>query len=250
MTPRLDTTVDAVEIARFDDADAWHPDGEARWLHRYNTLRVPYIRDAACARFDRDPYAPACLRDVRILDIGCGAGVLCEPLAELGATVIGADLAGNSVDLARRRARHAGLDIDYRCRSAEDLAADGERFDVVLAMEVIEHVADSDAFLRSCTELVRPHGLLILSTISRTLKSYLYAILMGEYVLRLLPPGTHQWRRFRTPDEIDAAVRRDGFAVTDVRGVTMRVLSRTLRFSANSDVSYILTAKMPGSPAA
>jgi 2-polyprenyl-6-hydroxyphenyl methylase/3-demethylubiquinone-9 3-methyltransferase len=245
MTSRLDSTVDTVEISRFDNAEGWHPEGEARWLYRYNRVRVPYIRSAACQHFARDPDEPDCLRNLRILDIGCGAGVLCEPLAGLGATVVGADLASNSVELARVRALQAGLNIDYRCRSAEQLAADGERFDVVLAMEVIEHVADSDAFLRRCTELACPHGLVILSTISRTVKSYLFAIVMGEYVLRLLPPGTHQWRRFRTPAEIAAAVRPDGFRVTDVKGVTLKILAQVLEFSASSDVSYILTAKRP-----
>jgi 2-polyprenyl-6-hydroxyphenyl methylase/3-demethylubiquinone-9 3-methyltransferase len=240
-----DTTVDAAEMSRFDDADAWDPGGEARWLHRYNPLRVAYIRDAACAQFDRDPRRSDCLRGLRILDIGCGAGVLCQPLAALGATVVGADPAGNIIELARRNARQAGVEIDYRCVTAEALAADGERFDVVLAMEVIEHVADSDAFLKDCAELAQPGGLFILSTISRTRKSWLFAIVMGEYVLRLLPPGTHQWSRFRTPDEIGAAVGRDGLAITDVKGVTWKVLAGTLGFCRTSDVSYILTAKRP-----
>jgi 2-polyprenyl-6-hydroxyphenyl methylase / 3-demethylubiquinone-9 3-methyltransferase len=255
MKPGHGTTIDAIEVARFDDAQEqwWHPTGSdnpARWLHRYNPLRVGYIRDAACEQFQRDPREPDCLRGVRILDIGCGAGVLCEPLAALGATVVGVDPAGNSIEMARHHARQSGLEVDYRCRTSEELAADGERFDVVLAMEVIEHVADSDAFLRCCSELVKPGGLLILSTISRTLKSFAFAIVMGEYVLGLLPRGTHQWSRFRTPDEIRVAVKRDGLVVTNPRGVTMKVLSRALTFCTSTDVAYILTAKKPAAPQA
>lgn len=251
MNPRRSTTIDTIEVARFDDAQEqwWNPSNPAspaRWLHRYNPLRVGYIRDAACEQFGRDPREPDCLRGVRILDIGCGAGVLCEPLAALGAAVVGVDPASNSIEMARQHARQSGLDVDYRARTSEELAADGERFDVVLAMEVIEHVADSDAFLRGCSELVKPGGLLILSTISRTLKSFAFAIVMGEYVLRLLPPGTHQWSRFRTPDEIGAAVKRDGLVVANARGVTMKVLTRALKFCANTDVAYILTAKKAG----
>ena len=250
MKPTHGTTVDAIEVARFDDAqEQWwnpsNPDSPARWLHRYNPLRVGYIRDGACEQFQRDPREPDCLRGLRILDIGCGAGVLCEPLAALGATVVGVDPAGNSIEMARQHARQSGLEVDYRARTSEQLAADGERFDVVLAMEVIEHVADSDAFLRCCGELMNPGGLLILSTISRTLKSFAFAIVMGEYVLRLLPPGTHQWSRFRTPEEIGVAVARDGLVVTNAKGVTMKVLTRELRFCTSTDVAYILTAKKP-----
>jgi 2-polyprenyl-6-hydroxyphenyl methylase/3-demethylubiquinone-9 3-methyltransferase len=239
------TAVDAIELARFNDATAdwWDLDGAARWLHRYNPLRVAYIRDAACDEFDRDAHKSDCLRGLRILDIGCGGGVLCEPLARLGATVIGADPARNCIEVAKAHAQETGVQVDYRCQTAEALAMAGERFDVVLAMEVIEHVADSGAFLQLCAGLLKPRGLVIVSTISRTFKSFAFAIAIGEYLLRLLPPGTHRWDRFRRPDEIGASLAPHGLAVSDVTGVTWSFSARGLRLSANTDVTYMLTAR-------
>jgi 2-polyprenyl-6-hydroxyphenyl methylase/3-demethylubiquinone-9 3-methyltransferase len=247
-----DTVVDAIEVARFNEASEnwWGLTGAARWLHWYNPLRVAYIRDAACAYFGRDPQPSDCLRDLRILDIGCGGGVLCEPLAQLGATVVGADPARNSIEIAKAHAQETGVRVDYRCETAEALAAAGERFDVVLAMEVIEHVGDSDAFLKLCAELTRPRGLVILSTISRTFRSFAFAIAIGEYVLRLLPPGTHRWDRFRTPDEIGASLAPHGFVVSDVTGVTWSLATRGLRLCANTDVSYMLKAERTSRPPA
>ena len=171
-------SIDTVEVDRFDvPLDAWWSQaGEAGWLHKYNPVRVGYIRDAACRRWRRDPARADCLKDLRILDIGCGGGLLCEPLAALGGTIVGADPAHGAIEAARLHARHGGLVIDYRGTTAEALAAAGERFDIVLAMEVIEHVADHDVFLDRCAALVGPGGLMILSTINRTLKSFAYAI--------------------------------------------------------------------------
>ena len=234
-----DASIDIAEVARFDAAAEawWDPEGEARWLHRYNPVRLDYIGRAGCRQFDVDS-----LKNLRILDIGCGAGVLCEPLARLGADIVGVEPGESNIVMARRHAREAGLAIDYRCTTAEALADASERFDIVLAMEVVEHVADAPAFLARCAELVRPGGLVILSTINRTLKSYVYAIVAAEYVFRLLPRGAHQWRHFVTPPEAGAALAAGGLTLLDVSGVTLNLRTRDLQLSRDTAVNYMLTA--------
>ena len=238
-------SIDNVEIERFDVPLEvwWSKASEPRWLHRYNPVRVGYIRDAACRRWRRDPARDDCLQDLRILDVGCGGGVLCEPLAALGATVVGADPARGAIEAARLHARESGLAIDYRGTTAEALAAAGEKFDIVLAMEVIEHVADHRAFLECCAELVGPNGLMVLSTINRTAKSFAYAIVMAEYILRLLPRGTHQWERFLKPEEIGIVLAPYGLRTADVSGVTMNLLARTLQLSRDAKVNFIMTTE-------
>jgi 2-polyprenyl-6-hydroxyphenyl methylase/3-demethylubiquinone-9 3-methyltransferase len=236
-------SIDTVEVERFDvPLDVWWSQaGEAGWLHKYNPVRVGYIRDAACRRWRRDPARPDCLKGLRVLDIGCGGGLLCEPLAALGGSVVGADPAPGAIAAARAHAR--GLAIDYRVTTAEALAAAGERFDIVLAMEVIEHVADHEAFIACCAELVGAGGLMILSTINRTWKSFAYAIVAAEYVLRLLPRGTHQWERFLRPEEIGAALGAHGLRTGDVSGVTMNLLSRRMQLARDHQVNFIMTAE-------
>lgn len=238
-------SIDSAEVERFDvPLDTWwSTSGEAGWLHKYNPVRVGYIRDAACRRWQRDITRPDCLKGLRVLDIGCGGGLLCEPVAELGATVVGADPAPGAIEAGRVHARMSGLSIDYRCTTAEALAGAGERFDIVLAMEVIEHVADHNAFLECCAELVAPGGLMILSTINRTTKSYVYAIVAAEHVLRLLPRGTHQWERFLKPEEIGASVAPHGLRVSNVSGVTMNVMSRKMQLARDASVNFIMTAE-------
>ena len=236
------------EVAKFD-ADAatwWDPRGNSRWLHKYNPLRVAYLRDAASRRWTR-PEGADCLHGIRILDIGCGAGVLCEEIAKLGGTVMGLDPGGNLIQVARDHALQSGVSVDYRCGTVESLVASGERFDVAMAMEVVEHVADSGLFLEACTELVNPGGLFILSTINRTFKSLVYAIVMGEYVLRLLPPRTHQWGRFLRPSEIAASLERKGLRLLDVSGVTLNLRTDDLQLSTDIQVNYMLTAERPKS---
>lgn len=236
-------TIDTVEIERFDvPLDIWWDmSGEAGWLHKYNHVRVPYIRDAACRRLGRDAARADCLKGLRILDIGCGGGLLCEPVAALGATVIGVDPAPGAVEAGRLHALASGAAVEYRCTTSEALADAGEQFDVVLAMEVIEHVADSDVFLARCADLVAPGGLMILSTINRTFKSYAYAIVAAEYILRLLPRGTHQWERFLKPEEIGDAVAKSGLRVADVSGVTMNLMTRQMQLSRDAKVNFIMT---------
>lgn len=235
-------TIDQAQVDYFDRA-CWAPLGAARWLYRYNAVRVPYICDATCRVFGRDPSRPTPLRGLRILDIGCGPGILCEPLAQLGASVVGVDPAGNVVALARARAWEAGLPIDYRCTTAETLAETEERFTVVLAMEVVEHVADFRLFLQTCAQLVGPGGLLVLSTINRTAKSWLQAIVVAEYVLRLLPRRTHEWGRFVRPDEIRAELGQHRTLVTNVSGVTLNIRARKMQLCGKTGVNYLVAAQ-------
>jgi 2-polyprenyl-6-hydroxyphenyl methylase/3-demethylubiquinone-9 3-methyltransferase len=247
MSPKIDRTIDPAELARFEvlAGQWWDSRTVAGWSHKYNVVRIPYVRDAACRQFMRDSGQPDCLRDLRVLDIGCGGGVLCEPLAKLGATMVGLDPARTAIGVAKHHAMEAGLAVDYRCDTIEALVAAGETFDVVLAMEVIEHVAHSDVFLDTCAELVKPGGLVILSTINRTLKSYAFAIAMGEYILRLIPRGSHRWRKFVRPDEIRSALERNQFHLVDLSGVTMNLRSWLLQLSTDSSVNYMLTAARP-----
>jgi 2-polyprenyl-6-hydroxyphenyl methylase / 3-demethylubiquinone-9 3-methyltransferase len=247
MTTRHATTVDPAEIAHFDALATtwWDPRGEMRALHMINPLRIGYIRDAACRHFGREPRRLDSLKDLRILDIGCGAGILSEPLARLGARMVGADPAESNIKAAIVHAEQSGLAIDYRALPAETLADAGERFDVVLAMEVVEHVADVGAFVQRCAEMVKPGGLMIAATINRTWKSYALAIVGAEYILRLIPLGTHQWDKFVTPDELEAAMEQHGLTVVDERGMVLNLLAAEWQLSHDLDVNYMLVAEKP-----
>src|ERR1041384_4093596 len=191
----MQSTIDQAEVARFSAlaSEWWDPRGKMAVLHKFNPVRLAYIRDAACKHFKRNPKALDSLKGLRILDIGCGGGILCEPLARLGANVLGADPAERNIAAAKLHAEQSGLAIDYRVTTAEALADAGERFEIVLAMEVVEHVADVTLFVKRCAEMVNPGGLMIAATINRTLKSFALAIVGAEYVLRWLPRGTHSW---------------------------------------------------------
>ena len=244
---RSRSTVDPAEIAHFDAMAAtwWDPRGEMRALHMINPVRIGYIRDAACRHFGREARRLDSLKDLRILDIGCGAGLLSEPLARLGASVVGADPAETNIKAAIVHAQQSGLDIDYRPVTAEALADAGERFDIVLAMEVVEHVADVAQFVKRCAEMVKPGGLMIAATINRTWKSYAFAIVGAEYILRLIPLGTHHWDKFVTPDELEAAMEASGLAVVDERGVVLNVFAGELQLSNDLDVNYMVLAERP-----
>jgi 2-polyprenyl-6-hydroxyphenyl methylase / 3-demethylubiquinone-9 3-methyltransferase len=242
-----DTTVDEREVARFAAmaAEWWDPRGRMGMLHKLNPTRLAYIRDTSCRHFDRDPKARRCLDGLRVLDIGCGAGILCEPLCRLGAAVVGADPAEANIAAARLHAETGTLAIDYRATTAEALAQAGETFDIVLAMEVVEHVADLAAFVRCCAGMVRPHGLMITATLNRTLKSFALAIVGAEYVLRWLPRGTHQWDKFVTPSELEAVLERNGLRATDERGVVYNILLDSWQLSDDMDVNYMIAAERP-----
>lgn len=242
-------TIDSAEIARFESmaADWWDPDGKFRPLHRMNPLRIGYIRDRICARLGRDPLAPKPLSGLSILDIGCGGGLLSEPMARLGATVTGVDAGAEAIGVARAHAAESGLDIDYRCSSAEDLAASGARFDAVLALEIVEHVADVDAFCGALATLLRPGGMLAMSTLNRTRRSWAVAILGAEHLLRIIPRGTHDWRKFLKPHELAAALRRAGLEVGDIAGMVPDPRRGGWRLAPHHlAVNYILAAARPG----
>jgi 2-polyprenyl-6-hydroxyphenyl methylase/3-demethylubiquinone-9 3-methyltransferase len=245
--PAGGSTVDADEVARFSALAAtwWDPHGKMGMLHKFNPVRLGFIKTAACRQFARDDRRLDSLAGLRVLDIGCGAGILSEPLARLGAQVVGADPAEANIAAAKLHAAGAGLAIDYRATTAEALADAGERFDVVLAMEVVEHVADLGLFVKRCAEMVRPGGLMITATINRTLKSFALAIVGAEYVLRWLPRGTHQWDKFVTPNELEAAVTRHGLRVTADTGVIYNLIADRWQLADDMDVNYMLTAEKP-----
>jgi 2-polyprenyl-6-hydroxyphenyl methylase / 3-demethylubiquinone-9 3-methyltransferase len=245
MTATHDATVDAAEVARFAKlaAEWWDPGGKMAVLHKFNPVRLAYIRDQASARFGRDAKRLDCLKDLRILDIGCGGGILSEPLARLGGSVLGADPVAINIEVARRHASDVGVIVDYRCTTAEALADAGERFDAVLAMEVVEHVADLSLFVRRCADMVKPSGLMIVATLNRTLKSFALAIVGAEYVLGWLPRGTHQWDKFVTPNELEALLEKNRLRVTDERGVIYNLFADAWQLSTDTDVNYMVTAE-------
>jgi 2-polyprenyl-6-hydroxyphenyl methylase/3-demethylubiquinone-9 3-methyltransferase len=241
------STIDEAEVARFAAlADTWwDPRGKMGVLHKFNPVRLGFIKDAACRQFGRDGRRLDSLAGLRILDIGCGGGILCEPLARIGAQVVGADPAAPNIEAAKLHAAEAGLAVDYRATTAEALADAGERFDVVLAMEVVEHVADLSLFVGRCAEMVRPGGLMIAATINRTLKSFALAIVGAEYVLRWLPRGTHQWDKFVTPNELEAALARHGLSVIEEAGVIYSLLADRWQIAQDMDVNYMVSAARP-----
>jgi 2-polyprenyl-6-hydroxyphenyl methylase / 3-demethylubiquinone-9 3-methyltransferase len=244
---KRDDTVDETEVARFSAmaAEWWDPRGKMRMLHRLNPVRLAFIKQAACRQFGRDVKRLDALTGLRILDIGCGAGILSEPLARMGAEVVGADPSAANIAAAKQHAEQAGLAIDYRATTIEALAVRDERFEAVLAMEVVEHVADVTLFLKQCAQLVKPGGILIVATINRTLKSFALAIIGAEYVLRWLPRGTHRWDRFVTPNELAAALERCGLTVIDETGVIYNPLADRWQIASDMDVNYSMTAQKP-----
>jgi len=242
-------TIDEGEVAKFDRMAAqwWDPRGDAAPLHRLNPCRLDYIAAQIAAPHGRDLSAPAPLAGLRVADVGCGGGLIAEPMARLGAAVTGLDAAQTAIAVARAHAQAAGLTIDYRCATAEALADEGARFDAVLALEIVEHVADVDAFLAAVARLVAPGGLAILSTINRTPASFVKAILGAEYVLRWLPPGTHDWRRFLTPDELAAALTRAGLRPVDRAGMVYAPLTGAWRLDPRDlSANYLMTAEASG----
>lgn len=244
------STVDAGEIERFSRiADEWWDEnGKFAPLHRMNPARIGFIRDRVAARHGRDPLDFATdgkgpLRDLALLDIGCGGGLVCEPMTRLGARVTGIDASERNIAVARLHAERMGLDIDYRATTAEALRGQGARYDVVLALEVVEHVADADLFLACCAELVKPGGLLILSTLNRTAKAFALAIVGAEYIMRWLPRGSHDWRKFLKPSEVARFLRAAGLSVEELAGIVYSPITGRWRIDAHDlDVDYVLVA--------
>ena len=238
------STVDPAEIAKFSrlSEEWWDPRGKMAPLHKINPLRLTYIRDAACRKFERNVRSLNCLGGLRILDIGCGAGLLCEPFTRLGAQVIGIDPSASNIAAARLHAEKGHLSIDYRCTTVEDMDV-RERFDIVLAMEVVEHVTDVGAFLKRCAAMLKPGGLMVVSTLNRNWKSFALAIVGAEYVLRWLPRGTHQWNKFVTPDELAHHLADNNLTITEQAGVIYNPLADKWTISSDMDVNYMVVAE-------
>ncbi|MBW4706755.1 bifunctional 2-polyprenyl-6-hydroxyphenol methylase/3-demethylubiquinol 3-O-methyltransferase UbiG [Roseobacter sp. YSTF-M11] len=242
------TTVDPSEIAKFEAmaADWWDENGKFKPLHMLNPCRLDYITSQIAGEFDRDLTAPAAFKGLRILDIGCGGGLLAEPMARLGADVVGADAAERNIPVARIHAEQSGLNIDYRHTTAEALAEAGEQFDAVLNMEVVEHVASPIDYLIACRKLLKPGGLHICSTLNRNPKSYMMAIIGAEHVMRWLPKGTHEWSKFITPDELFSLLQDAGLDPVDRKGFVFNPLTWSWRLSDRDlSVNYVTASVKP-----
>jgi len=241
-------SIDRDEVAKFTAMAGswWDPEGDFRPLHRLNPTRLAFIRDHACAHFSLDDAAARPLVGLTVLDIGCGGGLLSEPLARLGAEVTGIDASREAVEAALWHAEQSGLAIAYRCSTAENLAADGQRFDLVVNMEVVEHVADVDRFVAASCQLVKPGGAMAMATLNRTPKAFLLAVVGAEYVLGWLPRGTHDWRRFLKPSELVRRLGTNGLTVSQLTGIAYNPLDDRWRRSRDLDVNYMLFAFRPG----
>ena len=237
-------SVDPAEVARFAAlaAEWWDPNGKFRPIHKFNPVRLRFIRDVAAAHFGLSEGSLSPLDGLDLLDIGCGGGLLAEPMARLGATVTGIDAAADNIGTAVAHAEQSGLKIDYRCVTAESLLAGGAQYDIVLNMEVVEHVADRDGFLASSAGLLKPGGMIVVATLNRTAKSFALAIVGAEYVLRWLPRGTHNWRKFVRPSELAAGLRLGGAQVSQFAGVSYNPLTDTWRVTRDLDVNYMAVA--------
>jgi 2-polyprenyl-6-hydroxyphenyl methylase/3-demethylubiquinone-9 3-methyltransferase len=245
----LANTIDNDEIERFSRIaeEWWDENGKFKPLHRMGHVRLQYLRDQACAHFNRDTDQLRTLNGLTVLDVGCGGGLLSEPMARLGTQVTGIDASEKNIAVAALHARNMGLEIDYRCTSPETLTQANAKkplqYDIVLALEIVEHVSDVPAFIKACAGLVKPGGLLFMSTLNRTVKSYIFAIAAAEYILRWLPRGTHQWNKFLKPSELCAGIRKEGLRVNHMSGIVFNPAARSWHLAEKDlDVNYILTA--------
>ncbi len=239
-----DVTIDPREREYYTRlAEQWWDSEGVFWpLHRLNRLRSRYLTQQLCRHFLRDPADSLPLGGLRIVDVGCGGGILSESMAALGAQVLGIDVVEKNIRIAREHNRQQHLSVEYENIGVEDLVRRGDRFDVVLNMEVVEHVADLETFVSACNQLVEPDGMAFIATINRTWLSWLFAIVGAEYILRWLPRGTHRWDRFVKPEELESLLERDGLHVVDRRGVQVNPLTRGFSLSGRLAVNYMLAA--------
>ncbi|HEY4136277.1 MAG TPA: bifunctional 2-polyprenyl-6-hydroxyphenol methylase/3-demethylubiquinol 3-O-methyltransferase UbiG [Alphaproteobacteria bacterium] len=245
--PRPQSTVDEAEIARFSAmaAEWWNPNGKFKPLHRFNPVRVGYLRDRLAAHYGRDPLSSSPLAGLSILDVGCGGGLLAEPLTRLGAAVTGIDASGPGLAAAKLHAEQMGLAIDYRETTVEALAESGARYDAVLNMEVIEHVADRPAFLAASAAALKPGGAMVVATLNRTAKAFALAVVGAEYILGWLPRGTHEWQKFVRPDELRAELATAELEVGETNGVVYSPLADRWALSRDTGVNYMIFATKP-----
>jgi 2-polyprenyl-6-hydroxyphenyl methylase / 3-demethylubiquinone-9 3-methyltransferase len=238
-------SLDPSEVEKFSKlaAEWWNPKGKFGILHVFNPVRLEYIKEQVCARLARDPLQPQPFQGLRLLDIGCGGGLLCEPMARLGAIVVGVDPSEKNIKTASVHAVEQGLQIDYRAGTAESLAAADEKFDVILNMEVIEHVVDPRAFTATCSKMLKPGGLMFVATLNRTLKSFGLAIVGAEYVLGWLPKGTHQWEKFIKPEELKAWLAENNVASKAETGVAYHPIGNQWRRTKGTDVNYMVVGQ-------
>ncbi len=244
MSPQPASSIDPDEVARFAAiAEAWwDPNGKFRPLHKFNPIRLGYVRDHVAAHFGRDITVPRPFAGLRLIDIGCGGGLVAEPMARLGFSVTGVDATERNIAVASAHAAEQDLAIDYRFAAAEDLVAAGETFDVVLALEVIEHVADPGEFLQSVGKLVKPGGVVVVATLNRTAKAFGLAIVGAEYLLGWLPRGTHTWSKFLKPSEVATGLRRAGLVLEDLSGVSYNPVADKWTLGTDTSVNYLMVA--------
>lgn len=243
--PVDDTTINADQITRFEALaeEWWKPDGKFRVMHRFNDARHNFIEACIANHFKRDLTGNRALSRIKILDVGCGGGLMSEPLALLGADVVGVDATSRNIEIAKRHSHQTGLYIDYRHGTADTALTAEELFDVVLNLEVIEHVDDPRKLIKDCTARLKPGGIIIVATLNRTLRSLVLAIIGAEYVLRWLPVGTHDWRRFMKPGEIETMLVDEGLNMNNTVGVALNPLSRNWKITPDLSVNYMLVAE-------
>ncbi|MBI1261611.1 MAG: bifunctional 2-polyprenyl-6-hydroxyphenol methylase/3-demethylubiquinol 3-O-methyltransferase UbiG [Rhizobiales bacterium] len=248
-SPEKGSSIDPADVARFSAiaAEWWDPAGKFRPLHKFNPVRLTFIRERVLAHFSLNAGDPHPFKGLRFLDIGCGGGLLCEPMTRLGADVLGADASERNITTASVHAAEQDLTIDYRATTAEALAEAGERFDVILNMEVIEHVANRDQFLKDCASMLKPGGIMFVATLNRTLKAHALAIIGAEYVLGWLPRGTHQWSQFVTIAEMEAGLAESKLKLLELTGVSYSPFTDKWSLSKDTDVNYMAVAEKPAS---
>jgi 2-polyprenyl-6-hydroxyphenyl methylase/3-demethylubiquinone-9 3-methyltransferase len=236
------TTVDKIEVEKFSKMaqDWWNPNGKFKPLHVFNPTRISFIKDKLISHFELNPNSEKPLEKLKILDIGCGGGLLCEPLSRLGAAITGIDASNDNIEVAKLHSKEMNLNIEYIFCSPENLSFKDE-FDVILNMEVIEHVSDVNMFIQNCSKLIKENGIMFVATINKNLKSYLFAILGAEYILKWLPIGTHDWNKFLTPEHLEIIAKKNNFSSDEVIGIKYNLLSKKWFKSNDTSVNYIST---------
>ena len=237
------TTVDKAEIEKFSKLakDWWNPKGKFRPLHLFNPARISFIKDKLISHFTLNPNSEKPLEKLKILDIGCGGGLLCEPLNRLGATITGIDASNNNIEVAKLHSKEMNLNIEYIHAAPENLDLKSNTYDAVLCMEVVEHLKDVNLFIENCSKLIKKNGIMFIATINKNLKSYIFAILGAEYVLKWLPIGTHDWDKFLTPRDLKIIANKNNFRTDEIVGMKFNLFSKKWSRSNDSSVNYIST---------